>query len=149
MDNQTLNWYGVKLLYINKVASEPDTKLVDDNYLEGYLAYEESIVVILANSFDTAYQKAERIAKDNEDDYQNIYGQTIQVRYFDAVDCYLIEEAQEVPLQEGVEVYSRLIESNISEDPKAFLQRVYPIADGPKYMLLNREFSRSTSDKSA
>jgi hypothetical protein len=149
MESEILSWYGVKLLYVNNVVGEPDTNLVDDNYVEGYIAYEESIVVIQANSFDTAYQKAEKIAKDNEDDYQNIYGQTIQVRYFDAVDCYLIEEVQEVPLQEGVEVYSRLIESNISEDPKAFLQRVYPIADGPKYMLLNREFSRSTSNKSA
>ena len=124
MDIETLNWYGVKLLYVNKVAGEPDTKLVNDNYLDGYLAYEESIIVILGNSFDTAYQKAERIAKGNEDNYPNIYGQTIQVRYSGAVDCYLMEEAQEVPLQEGVEVYSRLIESNISEDPKAFLQRV-------------------------
>ncbi|NTS43993.1 DUF4288 domain-containing protein [Flavisolibacter sp. BT320] len=149
MDIQIMNWYGIKLLYVNNVVGEAEDSLVDDNYTEGYIAYEESIVVFQADSFDMAYEKAEQFAKENEDDYQNIYGQTIQVRYYDAVDSYLIDEIQELKLQDGVEVYSRIIESNLKEDQKAFLQRLYPILDGPKHMLLNREFSRSKSDKSA
>lgn len=149
MQNQTLDWYGVKLLYVNKVVGEPDPKLVDCNYIEGYIAYEESILVVQANSFDTAYQKAQAVAKENEEDYQNIYGQTVQVKYYDAVDCYLIGETQELSLQDGVEVYSRLIDSNAAEEPKALLERLYPISDKPKFLLLNREFSRSISKKSA
>jgi hypothetical protein len=148
MHSQTLNWYGVKLLYVNKVVGEPDINLLDHNYIKGYVAYEESVVVIQADTFDSAYQRAEQFAKGNQDDYQNIYGQTIQYRYYDAVDCYLIDETQELQLQNGLEVYSRLIESNITEDPKAFLGRLYPILDGPKYMLLNSEFSSSDSGKS-
>ena len=137
------------MLYANSVVGEPNSKLEDDNYIEGYIAYEESIVVIQADSFDTAYQKAEQVAKEHEDDYQNIYGQTIQVRYYDAVDCHLIDETQELLLRDGVEVYSRLIDSNLTEDPKTFVERLYPISDKPKFMLLNQEFSRSTSGKSA
>ena len=149
MDNQKMRWYGIKLLYVNNVVGEADNSLVDDNYIEGYIAYEESIVIFQAESFDTAFEKAERFAKENEDDYQNIYGQTIQVRYYDAVDSYLIDEMQELQLQDGVEVYSRIIESNLKEDQKAFLFRLFPILDGPKHMLLNKEFSRSKSDKGA
>src|SRR5438309_2232555 len=103
MQNQTLNWYGVKLLYVSSAVDEPNAKLLDDNYTKGYIAYEESIVIIQADTFDTAYEKAEHIAKENEDDYQNIYGQTIQVRYYDTVDCYLMDETQELLLQDGVE----------------------------------------------
>jgi hypothetical protein len=74
MKEPPLNWYGVKIIYINRVLGEPEANLIDENYIAEYVAYEESILLVHADSFNSAYAKAEVIAKETEDDYQNIYG---------------------------------------------------------------------------
>lgn len=70
--------------------------------------FEESIVMFDANSFDDAYEKADRYIRDNELTvaYRNIEGKTV-TRQVKAVDCFSVTEGDD-----GVEVYSRFLRSN-------------------------------------
>jgi hypothetical protein len=136
-----LSWYGVKLLYAYEMLGEPEKELLDEHFVEDYIAYEESVIIVLADSFDNAYIKAELIAAEHNFEYPNIYGQTVQKSHIESVDCYLIDDENAVQLQEGVEVYSNLIDSSTGIDREIFKKQIYPASDKIHYMLLNNEFS--------
>ena len=81
--------YSVKLLFRYSV---------DD----GGTFFEESVVMFDADSFDDAYNKADKYIRDNELTlpYRNIEGKTV-TRQVKAVDCFSVTERDD-----GMEVYS-------------------------------------------
>ena len=135
MSTQTKKWFGVKLLYRYRVEGKPDPLLIDENFIEDYLAYEESIMLVEATSFDDAYKLAETRAEETEFEYENIYRQKVFKEYFDAIDCFFVGD--ELP-GNGTEIYSNLIEVNTKVNSEKYLDYIFPVSADKKYMLLNR-----------
>ena len=67
-EKSTLEWYSVKLIYEFIITGEPDPAKIDEDYNTDK-QYEESIMLVKANSFDHAYSIAEVKAKENEYDF--------------------------------------------------------------------------------
>ncbi|MCF8278319.1 MAG: DUF4288 domain-containing protein [Flavobacteriales bacterium] len=139
MDTEGNKWFAVKLVYVNEVIGKPDPKLVDNNFKENYVAYEESVVLIKAKSFDEAYVKSEKIGKENEDDYTNIYGQTVQQRLVGEVDCF---ELLDEPLENGTELYSNIIETSTGKSHGHFISETFKVTTDMQYMLMNAAFNK-------
>ena len=85
-----MNDYGLKIIYRMTAGSR--------------VFYEESIVLLKAESFDAAYEKAEAHALGVcSDEYINVYGEPVKTELVDIVDCF-----QAFDEDNGVqEVYSR------------------------------------------
>lgn len=130
-------WFSVKIIYINRIEGEPQAELIDENFTPHFIAYEESVVVIRARSFEKAYAKAQRIAKENESEYENKYGQKVITRYFDAIDCFQLFDEK---LKDGTEIYSNIIESSTKLERRDFIKQMFPMKEGMHHMLLNEEF---------
>ncbi|MDJ1504038.1 DUF4288 domain-containing protein [Xanthocytophaga agilis] len=140
MKKEDMKWYGVKLVYVFTIQGLPIVELIDKNYIENYRGYEESIVIIKAQSFDEAYELAEKVARKNESDHTNIYGQRVEKRYLESLDCFWIFEER---IKSGMEVYSQMIDSTTQVETEDFLDTTFPMnsLSGQHSMLLNVEFS--------
>lgn len=68
--------YGVKVIHTFTVG-ENDRRF-----------YEELILTVKAESFDEAYEKAERHMQDYICEYTNPYGETVKTLKIDAIDCF-------------------------------------------------------------
>lgn len=94
--------YSVKMLIRHAVES-------------GEVFFEESIIMLEADSFDDAYVKAEKYAKDNEIDisYENMYGKHVESKVVSFTDCFSIYDDEDV-----IEVYSSMIKcrNDLPED---------------------------------
>lgn len=97
-----MDWYSVKLIYKYTVTGEPDPILVDKFFSGRTKFYEESVVLVVADSFEEAYKVAESNA--SMDEYMNKYGQTVTMELYDAVDCFRFYEQP----QALTEVYSTI-----------------------------------------
>ena len=122
--------YSVKMLIRHAVES-------------GEVFFEESIIMLEADSFDDAYEKAEKYAKDNEIDisYENMYGKHVESKVVSFTDCFSIYDDEDV-----IEVYSSMIKcrNDLPEDSViAFFEetcdrqdmlplRQYPDSDHPE-----------------
>jgi hypothetical protein len=103
MKNSAWNWYGVKIIKQIIVEGEPDETLIDEFYEDdGKRQFEESLMLVRAQSFEHAYKVAENKAKKDDGFYPNIYGQQVAWQFVEAVDCFLILDE----LKSGAEVYS-------------------------------------------
>ncbi|UOQ69290.1 DUF4288 domain-containing protein [Hymenobacter volaticus] len=141
MTHETKEWYGVKLLFTYTLVGEPIPALVDALFEPDVRAYEESIVLLQAESADRAYELADQWAKQRETDYSNTYGQQVLVRLYDALDCYQVDLEEGQTLVSGVEVYSTIIEGKASQELTTFIDQAFPIQPGHKHMFLNRRFN--------
>lgn len=107
------NYYGVKIIKQILVEGEPDLNLIDKDFDNSDIqSFEESIILVRARSFDEAYEIAECKSTEFDKPYENPYGQIVNWKFIEAVDCYLILET----LESGTEVYSCFhnVDSNIS-----------------------------------
>lgn len=103
MKNSTWYWYGVKIIKQLIIEGEPDEALLDEFYEDdSEQQFEESLMLVRAQSFEHAYKIAEKKAKKDSDFYSNIYGQQVAWKLVEAVDCFLILDE----LKSGTEVYS-------------------------------------------
>lgn len=135
MSSKKWKWYAVKLLYETVVSGEPNPSKLDNNYEDKLKCFEESIMLVKARSFEHAYKIAEVKAKDNEDNYENPYDQTVSHRFVESLDCYWLFDDD---LKTGDELYSRFIHVPVETDTEEFIKAYYPEAiprdeDGPNY----------------
>ncbi|MBZ9685955.1 DUF4288 domain-containing protein [Clostridium estertheticum] len=137
-------WFSVKLIFENVISGEPEPDTIDNNYTNNNKTYEESIVLIKAQSFDHAYKSAEKKAREMEMDYTNPYGELINHKFIEAIDCFSIIDE----LSTGVEMYSRFLRVPKSVDTGDFIDRYYPdtIEDNSgldcNFVLRNRNFNK-------
>ena len=94
-------WYGVRLVYRLTFASRR--------------AFEERVLIVRADGFDSAIARAEQISRD---DYEN--ESTIYTNY--AMAFHIFDENGDA-LVEGVEVFSLIRESDLDVD--AYLNRFH------------------------
>jgi hypothetical protein len=137
-------WFSVKLVFESIIFGEPEPNTIDKNYTNSYKNYEESIIIVKAQSFEHAYKTAEKKAIQMELEYTNPYGQLVNCKFVQAIHCYMIGDE---PLSTGAEVYWRQLRVSKETDIEDFLDRYYPETvddnSGIFYnsILLNRGFS--------
>lgn len=69
--------YGVKLIYTYAVGKQNKR------------FYEESVLLIQADSFDEASEKAEAYGRNCCDEWVNPYNETVKTLGFEVLDCFL------------------------------------------------------------
>ena len=116
MDN-----YGVKLVYQYTVMGAPNPHLLDEHYDSEFDFFEESILLVRAESFEEALSRASEIAKKNVEAYPNIYGQTVAKTFCGAVDCFLMADK----LETGTELYATFKKVRHPASSDEFLARSY------------------------
>lgn len=138
-------WFSVKLIFESTISGEPESDTIDKNYINTCKVYEESIILVKAQSFEHAYRIAEKKAKSMEIDYTNPYGESVRWKFVEAIDCFSIFEDK---LFTGVELYSRRIRENMDVDSDDFMDRYYPDTIKDKsdidynFVLRNRDFNK-------
>ena len=86
--------YTVKVLYTYSVGQKK--------------FYETSILLTDADSFDEAYEKAERFVAQNNDEYTNIKGEAVKTEKVELLDCFCAYDDED-----GVsEIYSSFTKNN-------------------------------------
>ena len=69
------NLYAVKLLFESVHSGETDSTKIDEYYEENHdTLFEESIILVKANSLEKAHALGEQIAIQSEHTYDNKYG---------------------------------------------------------------------------
>jgi len=97
------DYYAVRIIKQIIVEGKPDPKRIDEYYDDDdRQSFEESIVLVHAQSSEHAYKIAEKKATQDENPYPNMYGQQVLWKFIKAVDCFLILDE----LKSGAEIYS-------------------------------------------
>ncbi|MDR1702775.1 MAG: DUF4288 domain-containing protein [Sporomusaceae bacterium] len=119
-------FYGVKIIKQIIVSGEPEPNLLDEFYENNAKqTFEESILLIRAQSFDQAYKIAAKKAREGEQPYQNKYGQQVIWKFIEAVDCFAILDE----LVSGAEIYSCFHTANEGELVEDFLDKWFHCID--------------------
>lgn len=121
MRRSSWHYYGVKLIFQAIVTGDPIPERIDEYYSDTHTFFEESVVLVRAQSFDHAYTIAERKADDGERTHINPYGQTVEWRLLDAINCYLIDDK----ITNGIELYSSLSPIKKEVTPSEYLMQKY------------------------
>lgn len=138
-------WFSVKLIMESIISGEVEPNNIDMNYTKEYKTYEESIILIRAQSFENAYKIAEGKGKKAELSYINPYGETVNWRFVQAIDCFSLDVDS---LYSGAEVYSRFLRVPLNTDIEEFLDKYYPdtIEDSSgkdlNYIIRNEDFNK-------
>ena len=104
------NMYAIKCLYQSKFYSM-DNKLLDANTFE----WEERIILIKASSMEEADLKSEKIAKEYESEYVNIYNEIVKVRLYQVIDIFAVFDTN---ARTNIEVYSNIFDATEEEIEK-------------------------------
>lgn len=127
MKRSAWQYYGVKLIYQAMIVGDPILERVDEEYSNTHTFFEESVVLVHAQSFDHAYMIAEQKSKDHVEPYRNRYGQTVKYQLVDAIDCFLIGDK----IANGMELYSSItpVEKEIASDEYLMQKYQYNLED--------------------
>lgn len=131
-----MKWYSVKLLYRFTVTGEPYD--VDEFYSDDKEIFEETVIMVKADSFDGAYAEAERIANEHNDMFVNKYHQNVEYRFVESMDCYCIGDS----IENGAEIYS-----NFKDAPKGTSSDSYIDSELERIFDLNSTHILRLSDK--
>ena len=138
-------WFSVKLIFESIISGEPEPDTIDKNYTNSYKNYEESIMIVKAQSFEHAYRIAEKKVSQMELEYTNPYDELVNMKFVQAIDCFSISEET---LSTGTEIYWRHLRVSKDTDKEDFFNRYYPEAvedsSGIDYnfVLRNRDFNK-------
>lgn len=118
--------YGVKVIHTQSVGEDAQR------------FYKELILRVEAESFDEAYEKAEKYIQDDVCEYTNIYGEAVKTLKIEAVDCYLVFDEED-----GVqEVYSSFSTNNSALPEEEYYQTIAcPCEEKELRPLRNKEFN--------
>lgn len=87
-------------------------KLITKSTVEtGEVSLEESVLMMNADSFDDAYDKAERYVEEYGvcAPYENIFGKRVTVEVVSYADCFQVDEEEDEAV---TEVYSSIVRPN-------------------------------------
>lgn len=96
-------WYGVSVLMREESVYPPDERI-----------WEESIILVSADSIEEARATGERMGRDAETEYANVYGKTVAWK-FDCIESVfeLLDDIEDLrQLSAGVEVFSRFLRAS-------------------------------------
>lgn len=116
-------WYAVKLLLVSTISGEPNKDKMDEHYDNKYKLYEERIIVVKAQSSEHAYKKADEVAKQDEMEYCNPYGQLVKCKFVDSLNCQRLFDDD---IKSGTEIYSRLFKVPVEVDTEKVIETNMP-----------------------
>ncbi|HVY26360.1 MAG TPA: DUF4288 domain-containing protein [Polyangiaceae bacterium] len=94
------NWYSVKSLYRMDVKAAADAA-------PRLSSSEERIILVRADSFDEALEKAQQEARKYADmRWLNARGEAVETRYLEVLDAFMLFDEE---LADGSEVYSKML----------------------------------------
>lgn len=123
-EKSSWEWYGVKLLFACVRSGKPNPETMDEDYSE-HKTYEESIILIKAQSYNQAYKLAERKARQSEASYYNHYGEYLEWLFIGVIDAFVLFDDV---LRHGTEVYSRFIRTSKDMTTNQVILHYYPEA---------------------
>jgi len=150
-------WYGVRTLYRLTARGKPEWR---HKYFDARSTLvEDRIVLFRASSFGDAIAQAEKEARVHcrQNRFENIYGQTVRMRYLGAYDAF---ELFDKKILAGSEVYSsmelvpsavrdsKVVTMHIRQDRSARTPRRWKFIDG-KILNEARAVLRNTNVKPA
>ncbi len=94
--------YGVKIIFQYLIENE------------SRIIYEESVRLFHAESFDGAFDKAEKMAKDEEYEYMNVYAERVKYRFYKNAEAFRLFDKLE--FEDGSEVFSTHFEMQDAGD---------------------------------
>lgn len=116
-----IEWYCIKLLHKITIDGDIPKDKIEKCYHDANTFFEESILLVQASSFDEAYNSAENKAKNDNDIYENKYGQIVKREFFKSIDCFHLFDSPE----SGSEIYSAFFRKGQGEDEKILLDQRY------------------------
>jgi hypothetical protein len=121
-----IGWYCIKLLHRITIDGDIPKDKIDKYCHEANTFFEESILLVQAFSFEEAYNSAENKAKNDNDVYENKYGQVVKREFLESIDCFHLFDS---PLS-GIEIYSAFFRKGQGEDEKILLDQRYNYCKG-------------------
>ncbi|MED0947582.1 DUF4288 domain-containing protein [Bacillus mobilis] len=116
--------YAVKLLFESVHSGEPNPTKMDEHYEEHHdTLFEESIILVKANSLEEAYKLGEKIAMQSEDTYDNMYDEQVKWTFRKVLHVF---ELDDTPFETGKELYARFLHVKKNETVDTVVPKYYP-----------------------
>ncbi|MGE5404511.1 MAG: DUF4288 domain-containing protein [Candidatus Saccharibacteria bacterium] len=97
-------WYSARILYEINISGKVDAALPDHEL--HYRTFEESIIVIKAQSIMHAHRVAEKKALEYECSYPNCYGEKVEWKFSQILDVIDLFDNK---IETGTEIYYRIV----------------------------------------
>ncbi len=111
-----MGWFSVKVLF---ESVHSDAESMDDREK----LFEESIIVLQANSADQAQERAKQHADQMQHGYRVLSGDWVEWQFVRVLDVFeLIEDR----VTDGVEVYARFIVAQPEDSADDVVERYFP-----------------------
>ncbi|WP_439874296.1 DUF4288 domain-containing protein [Bacillus mycoides] len=118
------NTYAVKLLLESIHSGEPDPTKMDEHYEENHdTLFEESIILVKANSIAEAHELGEKIAIHSEESYDNMYGERVTWKFRKVLHVF---ELNDTSFETGTELYARFLHVKKNETIDTVVKAYYP-----------------------
>ncbi|EOQ08911.1 hypothetical protein KQ3_04019 [Bacillus cereus B5-2] len=118
------NMYAVKLLFESVHSGEPDPTKIDEHYEENPdTLFEESIILVKANSIEEAHELGEKIAIHSEESYDNMYGEQVTWTFRKILHVF---ELDDTPFETGKELYARFLHVKKNKTVDTVVKAYYP-----------------------
>lgn len=95
-DGKETRWYTVALLY--ETVHSGELRQINGDEEDSTKTFEESHILVRARTEGEAMASGQRIGRDNEVSYENVYGETVHWRLIKVLDCF---ELLRKTLQQG------------------------------------------------
>ncbi|SCN09141.1 Uncharacterized protein BCINRASA_05293 [Bacillus wiedmannii] len=118
------NMYAVKLLFESVHSGEPDPTRIDEHYEESHnTLFEESIILVKANSIEEAHELGEKIAILSEESYDNMYDEQVTWTFRKVLHVF---ELDDTSFETGKELYARFLHVKKNEKVDTVVKAYYP-----------------------
>ncbi|CAH2466810.1 MULTISPECIES: DUF4288 domain-containing protein [Bacillus cereus group] len=116
--------YAVKLLFESVHSGEPNPSKIDEHYEENHdTLFEESIILVKANSLEEAHELGEKIALQSEDTYDNMYDVQVTWKFRKVLHVF---ELNDTSFETGTELYARFLHVKKNETVDTVVKQYYP-----------------------
>ncbi|MFB5251225.1 DUF4288 domain-containing protein [Bacillus cereus] len=116
--------YAVKLLFESVHSGEPNPSKIDEHYEENHdTLFEESIILVKANSLEDAHELGEKIALQSEDTYDNMYDVQVTWKFRKVLHVF---ELNDTSFETGTELYARFLHVKKNETVDTVVKQYYP-----------------------
>ncbi len=118
--------YSVKILF--KYEIEDSDRAI----------YEESLRLFYAESLDEAFDKAKKMAMEEEWEYINVYAEKVKYRFYENTEAFRLFD--ELEFEDGLEVFSTYFEMKDPDDDPVD-KRYYSCSVQDMYIIRQAEFN--------
>lgn len=116
--------YAVKLLFESVHSGGPNPSKIDEHYEENHdTLFEESIILVKANSLEEAHKLGEKLAIQSELTYDNVYEEQVTWKFRKVLHVF---ELDDKPFETGKELYARFLHVKKNETVDTVVKKYYP-----------------------